>query len=70
MAICKCCGQEIKPTLSMDEYEARATPRLHQIDVLADRIDFSAYGWDLTPDGQRYNRLMEQQGKDEVAAGL
>lgn len=70
MALCECCGQELKPTLTMEEYEARARPRLHQLDVLAERIDFSQHGWELTPDGQRYKRLDEMQAKDEVAAGL
>lgn len=67
---CPCCGQEIKPTLSMDEYRARATPRLAAIESLAAKIDFSTDSWKWTPDGERYQRLMQEQGADEVAAGL
>lgn len=70
MATCEHCGQEIKPTLSMDEYNRRATPRLAAIDRLAQKIDFSSHDWRNTPEGERYDRLMREQNEDEVAAGL
>lgn len=66
---CKCCGQEIKPSLSIEEYERRAVPRLAAIDRLWDRIQRE----DLNPSDpvyERYERLMKEQGDDEVAAGL
>lgn len=68
--ICECCGQEIKPTLSIEEYERRAKPRLEALDLLATKIDFSSDLWKYTPEGRRYQRLMDEQGADEVAAGL
>jgi hypothetical protein len=67
---CNCCGQWIKPTLSIDDYNARAIPRLAAIDRLAEKIDFSSEGWKWTQEGERYQRLMNEQGEDEVAAGL
>lgn len=68
--ICECCGQEIKPTLSRDEYQARALPRLKAIDALSAKIDFSSYCWRNTPEGERWLRLMDEQNRDEMAAGL
>ena len=67
---CQCCGQEIEPALSSDEYKARAIPRLAAIDALAAHIDFSTFSWQSTPEGERYERLMREQMADEVAAGL
>lgn len=67
---CNCCGQEIANTLSLDEYNRRAIPRLEAIDRLAEKIDFSTGAWRWTPEGERYQRLMNEQGADEVAAGL
>lgn len=64
------CGQEVKPALSMEEYQRRATPRLESLDRLAAKIDFSTDAWKWTPEGERYERLMREQGADEVAAGL
>ena len=68
--ICKCCGQEKKPTLSMEEYEARAIPRLEAIDRLAEKINFSDWSWKYTMEGERYEQLMKAQAVDEEAAGL
>jgi len=67
---CQCCGQETEPTLSEEEYKARAIPRLAAIDRLAEKIDFTTEAWKCTPEGERYQRLMNEQGADEVAAGL
>lgn len=66
---CHCCGQEIKPSLSIEEYLSRAVPRLAAIDWLAKKIDFSIT-WELTPEGERYKQLMNEQMADEAAAGL
>lgn len=66
---CHCCGQEIKPSLSTEEYLSRAVPRLAEIDRLARKIDFSL-PWAWTPEGERYKRLMNEQMADEAAAGL
>lgn len=68
--ICNCCGQEIANTLSAEEYNRRAIPRLEAIDRLAAKIDFATEAWKWTPEGERYQRLMNEQGADEVAAGL
>jgi hypothetical protein len=70
MAKCECCGQDVAPTLDMQTYQARALPRLAAIDALSARIDFSSFGWQHTPEGERWKRLMDEQGRDEVAAGL
>jgi hypothetical protein len=67
---CQCCGQEITPSLSIETYNARALPRLKAIDILAAKIDFTNPSWKYTPEGERYQRLMQQQGEDETAAGL
>ena len=68
--ICECCGQEMEPTLSLEEYNARAVPRLAAIDRLAGKINFATDSWRWTQEGERYERLMREQGADEVAAGL
>jgi hypothetical protein len=56
--------------LSADEYQARAIPRLAAIDALAAKIDFSSFAWENTHEGERFRRLMAEQGRDEEAAGL
>lgn len=56
--------------LSIDEYNARAKPRLEAIDRLAAKIDFNNLSWKWTPEGERYERLMREQMEDEVKAGL
>lgn len=56
--------------MTEEMYKARAIPRLAAIDALASRIDFEKCGWQLTPEGERYQRLMDEQQADEVAAGL
>ena len=67
---CECCGQELEPKLSREEYERRAIPRLAAIDRLADKIDFSSGYWKYTPEGERYSRLMAEQNQDEYDAGM
>jgi hypothetical protein len=57
-------------TLTTEEYNARAKPRLEAIDQLSKKIDFSTDLWKWTPEGERYQRLMNEQGADEIAAGL
>lgn len=64
------CDCDRKPTMTHDEYMARAVPRLAAIDALAAKIDFTTFGWNNTPEGERYSRLMRDQQRDEVAAGL
>lgn len=61
---------ESGPRMSIAEYEARAIPRLAAIDRLTEKVDFSNPCWMYTPEGERWQRLMEQQAKDEQAAGL
>lgn len=58
------------PELSIEDYNARAIPRLAVIDALAKKIDFTSFGWRYTNEGERYERLMQQQREDEVRAGL
>ena len=70
MATCHCCGQELPRTMSEEQYKQRAIPRLAAIDALAAKIDFSSFAWRNTPEGERYQRLMDEQNRDEVAAGL
>lgn len=67
---CECCGQEVAPKMSMDEYNARAIPRLEAIDRLSKRINFGSMVWQYTREGERWQRLIDEQGADEVAAGL
>lgn len=67
---CECCWQPIQPSLGLDDYNARAIPRLAAIDRLTERIDFSRHDWRHTPEGERWKRLMDEQGRDELAAGL
>ena len=70
MATCPTCHQEIAPTLSMEEYNARAIPRLASIDALTKKIQDGNLSWDYSPEGQLWKRLMADQNADEVAAGL
>jgi hypothetical protein len=67
---CECCGQEVPPTLSAEDFTARAGPRLEALDRLSARIEFSRHGWEYTDDGARWKHLMDDQGRDEAAAGL
>ena len=55
--------------MSIEEYNARALPRLAAIDALAKKIDFYYCGWQGTSEGERYERLMQEQMEDEVRAG-
>lgn len=68
--ICECCGQEIPPKFSIEEYKRRAIPRLEAIDRLAAKINFSSWNWEKSPEGERYKQLMAEQNQDEVDAGL
>lgn len=68
--ICPHCGSTLGPTMPLEDYNARALPRLEAIDRLSEKIDFSSFAWRNTPDGQRWLKLMAQQGADEAAAGL
>lgn len=61
-------------TLSIEEYEARAIPRLAVIDELSPRCQWEKHVSDcdditLTIRA-RWRRLMDEQGADEIAAGL
>ena len=67
---CEHCGCDCRPTMTVDEYNARALPRLAAIDALAAKIDFGSFGWSDTPEGEHYQRLMRDQSRDEMAAGL
>lgn len=67
---CEHCGCDCQPTMTTEEYNERALPRLAAIDALAEKIDFGSFGWSDTPEGARYRLLMRDQGRDEVAAGL
>lgn len=69
-AFCPHCGGELPRTLTPEEYNARAIPRLATIDALSARIDFSSFGWRDTPAGTRWLALLKEQGDDEVAAGM
>jgi hypothetical protein len=70
MTHCPHCGGELPRTLTPEEYNARAIPRLATLDALAARIDFNSFAWRNTPAGQRWLQLMDEQGKDEAAAGM
>lgn len=56
--------------MSLEEYNRSAMTRLAAIDALAKKIDFNSFAWRNTSDGERYERLMQQQSEDEVRAGL
>lgn len=68
--VCPCCGQAVPASLDMETYKARALPRLAAIDSLAQKIDFTSPAWRFTPEGERYEKLMDDQARDEQAAGL
>lgn len=70
MSICQQCKQEAPTKLSQEEYERRAIPRLKEIDRLIEKINFLSFGWEYTPEGERYKRLMAEQGQDEFDAGM
>lgn len=67
---CPHCGGELPRTLTPEEYNARAMPRLQILDALSARIDFNSYGWRDTPAGKRWLQLMVEQSDDEIAAGM
>jgi hypothetical protein len=56
--------------LSLDDYNTRAIPRLAAIDALSAKINFEDFTWRNTPEGERWQRLMDEQGRDEAAAGV
>jgi hypothetical protein len=58
------------PELSIEDYNARAIPRLAAIDALSAKIDFTNFAWRNTPEGERWQALMDAQGRDEAAAGI
>jgi hypothetical protein len=62
--------QEQGPKMEMATYLSRAVPRLAAIEALGQKIDFSSPCWQYSPEGERWNRLMQQQAADEVEAGL
>lgn len=67
---CPHCGGELPRTLTPEEYNARAIPRLAAIDGLSAKIDFNSPGWRNTYEGQRWLALMQSQNEDEAAAGM
>lgn len=67
---CEHCGQEIPPKLDMETYLARSKPRMAEIERLNQIIPFGNDGWHFTPAGQKWKRLMNEQSRDEEAAGL
>lgn len=60
--------------ISLKDYEARALPRLAEIDQLSPRCQWEKFDHecdDITLTLRaRWKRLMDEQGRDEVAAGL
>jgi hypothetical protein len=65
-----CVALNSGPAMSLDDYNARAIPRLAAIDALSAKIDFTSFAWRNTPEGERWQRLMVEQGRDEAAAGI
>ena len=61
---------EREEIMLIEEYEARAKPRLEEMDRLAEKIDFSDYFWKETNDGKLWNHLLNEQLADEFYAGL
>lgn len=63
-----------RETLSIEEYTARAVPRLARLDAIAERCAFGKWEFQCTPEERRYReihqRLLDDQTADEVAAGL
>jgi hypothetical protein len=60
--------------LDLEEYKRRAIPRLAQIDRLDERCEWEKFDCQCSLEVQalreRRKRLMDEQGADEVAAGL
>jgi hypothetical protein len=58
------------PDSEMSAYNHRAVARFAILDRLEKVIDFNSYGWQLTPKGEQWTRLMSEQGQDEYEMGL
>lgn len=60
--------------LTLEAYEARSVPRLAEIDRLTPRCQWEKFDHecdDITLTLRaKWKRLMDEQGRDEVAAGL
>jgi len=54
----------------MAAYNHRAAARFAELDRLEKAIDFNSCGWELTSEGERWKRLMAEQGQDEYEMGL
>ena len=54
----------------MSAYNHRAAARFAILDRLEKAINFNSYGWKLTSEGERWKRLMAEQGQDEYEMGL
>ena len=54
----------------MSAYNHRAAARFAILDRLEKVIDFNSYGWQLTSEGERWARIMAEQGQDECEMGL
>jgi hypothetical protein len=60
--------------MDMETYEKRAIPRLALIDKLSERCAFDKYEFQCSEAELRaratWKKLMNEQGADEIAAGL
>lgn len=60
--------------MTLEEYEARALPRLALIDSLDKRCEWGKWDWECSLEVRklrdRRERLMQEQAADEKAAGL
>jgi hypothetical protein len=54
----------------IEDYSKRATARFQQMDALERHIDFNQVGWSQTDAGIKWQRLMNEQGADEIRMGL
>jgi len=54
----------------MSAYKDRAAARFAILDRLEKAINFNSCGWQLTSEGERWTRLMAEQGQDEYEMGL
>jgi|688.fasta_scaffold819674_2 hypothetical protein len=65
-------GAEVgEPSASdIEDYNKRATARFQQMDALERHIDFNQVGWNQTDAGIKWQRLMNEQGADEMSMGL
>ena len=65
-------GAEVgEPSASdIEDYNKRATARFQQMDALERHIDFNQVGWSQTDAGIKWQRLMNEQGADEMRMGL